>query len=209
MRKIARNISRIFHPTFSPLLAFFLTLIATDISSNYSPYQLLVIGAIITVLTIILPLSVVLFLKWVGLVTQIELNDKSERIAPLMISVIFIWGCSELLYRYNFPITLILFYRLASILIVIATFITLFWKISMHALGWGILSAIALILFGFRETPYFFIFPLVILISGVVSSARLFLNAHTQTQIYSGFTLGLFGMLIGLFFQSMIINHIL
>ncbi len=209
MRNFARNISKIFHPIFLPLIAFLLTLVATEIYINYSAFQLFIIIGIIVLLTIIFPIIVILFLKWVGLISQLELNDKSERIAPLMLSVIFIWGCSEILYRFNFPITLILFFRYASIIIVIATFITLFWKISMHALGWGILSAIALILFGFRDTPYFFLFPVIILISGLVSSARLYLNAHTQTQIYCGFSLGFFGMLIGLFFQSIIINHIL
>ena len=207
MRNFARNISKIFHPIFLPLIAFLL--IATEIYVNYSALQLFIIIGIILLLTIVFPIIVILFLKWVGLISQLELNDKSERIAPLMLSVIFIWGCSELLYRFNFPITLILFFRYASIIIVIATFITLFWKISMHALGWGILSAIALILFGFRDTPYFFLFPMIILISGLVSSARLYLNAHTQTQIYCGYSLGFFGMLIGLFYQSIIINHIL
>jgi membrane-associated phospholipid phosphatase len=38
-----------------------------------------------------------------------------------------------------------------------------------------------------------------ILLSGIIASSRLKLNAHTPFQVYSGFTLG-FGGMISLFF---------
>ncbi len=209
MRQSASTISRIFHPMFLPLLAFIITALATRTYVIYSNHQLLLITSAIILITIGLPVLVIVFLKWIGLVTHIELNNRSERILPLIICSIFVWGCSELLYKIHYPISLVIFFRLAVILILIATFVTLFWKISLHGLGWGTLTSIAFIVAGLNGGSLFFIFPLTIFISGIVTSARLYMGAHTPTQIYTGYVLGIVGMLVGVVFQSSLMNFLL
>ena len=209
MRRIASAISKIFHPIFSPLLAFLITAVGTKVSVFYRFEQMAYIFAVIFIVTVVFSMLSVIFLKWVGLVSHLEVNVRSERILPLIIGSIFIWGCSAFLNKIHYPISLVLFFRLAVILIVMGTFITLFWKISLHALGWGMLSAISLVINGLNGNSYFFIFPLILLISGIVASARLYLGAHNPMQIYCGYVLGFVGIIFGIAYQSILIHILL
>jgi hypothetical protein len=74
-----------------------------------------------------------------------------------------------------------------------AAIITFFWKISVHSLGIGGIVGILLIISSMvPESPVNYLLLAAILISGIVLSARLKLQAHTQAQVYVGFLLGLF-----------------
>lgn len=209
LRRVASAISKVFHPIFSPLMAFVIIAISVNASAIYSYHQLMLIFLTIGLLTVVFPSLVVLFLKWMGLISHYELSRRSERILPLIVGAIFVWGCSSFLFKIHFPISLTIFFRLAVILILLATFITLFWKISLHALGWGILTAITLIVFGLRPSDYFFLFPIFLFISGVVSTARLYMGVHSPAQIYSGYALGFIGMFLGLVYQVAILTYLI
>lgn len=208
-RRIASAISKVFHPIFSPILAFVITALATRTGAIYSYHQLLLIFATISLLTVGLPTLAIVFLKWVGLITHLELGNRSERLLPLIISAIFVWGSSSLLYKIHYPISLVIFFRLSVILVLIATFITLFWKISLHGLGWGIITSIAFIVTGLNDNSYYLIFPITIIISGIVASARLYMGAHTPSQVYAGYALGFVGMFIGVLYQALLISYLL
>ncbi len=90
---------------------------------------------------------------------------------------------------------------LATIIAIsIALAITFFWKISMHMIGIGGLTGAILALSLRFGIDAWMIFTVVLLISGLLGSSRLFLNAHTPAQVHTGYLLGtvvvFFGVLL-------------
>jgi len=75
-------------------------------------------------------------------------------------------------------------------------FVTIRWKISAHAAAiGGLLGGFLMLSIRLQENPVWILSAL-ILISGIVGSARLILGKHTSTQVYAGFMLGLCMMMM-------------
>ncbi len=90
---------------------------------------------------------------------------------------------------------------IVSTMVVFATVVTFFYKLSVHSLAmWGAVGMM-LPMNKVSEVGSLLIpTAIVIIIAGVVMSARLALNAHTPREILigstSGFAIGFFGMII-------------
>jgi len=74
--------------------------------------------------------------------------------------------------------------------------INLWWNISIHAAGAGALTATVIALAFRMHTPLTFYLLAVILVSGVILSARLKLNSHNPAQVWTGFLTGLIGIIL-------------
>jgi membrane-associated phospholipid phosphatase len=81
------------------------------------------------------------------------------------------------------------------------TLITSFWKISAHqtAMG-GWVAVVAVLSTKFTSEPLFYYLLLIILLSGLFGTARLYLNAHRPAEIYGGFLLG-FGICFPVYYH--------
>ena len=80
-----------------------------------------------------------------------------------------------------------------------------FKKVSFHVFGWaGLLVLISVL--GTKNSPMFiFLILAVLVITGVVASARLTLKAHTKQEVYLGFITGLLcNIAVYLFFDGRI-----
>ena len=77
--------------------------------------------------------------------------------------------------------------------------INVFYKVSLHMVGVsGALTAIMLLVFvSPSDLSYYFL--AMILLTGAVASARLYLGEHTIKEVYVGFLVGMFGQVYGLF----------
>ena len=121
--------------------------------------------------------------------------DRKERIMPFFF-IAFYYALSTYLFTTK-ELTVVadvLIACLATItaLIMLLSFITIFWKISAHGIGMGgsigVLFAIQI------NNPINDLYwPIVVLsvISGFVLSARLYLNVHKPAEVWVGFGLGL------------------
>jgi membrane-associated phospholipid phosphatase len=78
----------------------------------------------------------------------------------------------------------------AGISVLLATIITSRWKISLHALGMGILSGFTLAYYQQMNEFYVWVLPLVLLLSGWVLAMRMYLGAHDLKQSIVGFFIG-------------------
>ena len=74
--------------------------------------------------------------------------------------------------------------------------INFWWKISIHAVGAGALTATVIALSFRMHTPLTFYLLAVILASGVILSARLKLNSHNPSQVWIGFLTGFMGIIL-------------
>ena len=87
--------------------------------------------------------------------------------------------------------SLLLKYLLAGIGTVISiSVINIFWKISVHMASIGAMLGLLIIANFANYLDSRLMIAGIILIAGIVASARLFANAHNISQIVSGFVLG-------------------
>ena len=189
MSNIARTASIVFHPLLIPTLGFLL-LFNSDFYFALLPWNIKRFLLLVVILsTCVLPALSILLLAY-NRKLDLNMDKNTDRILPLILSSIFYYVGYLIIQKLPiFPI--FNFFLIASILVQIALiFITLRWKISAHsaAIG-GLLGGFFALSFRQGENPVLIIISL-ILISGIVGTARLILGKHTSWQVYTGFLLG-------------------
>ncbi len=200
--RIAHIISWVFLPLFIPLYALLITLYTPSsekILSNASLFELpdelktQLLFLFIIFGTVAPGLSFILMYRR-GLITTIEMDNRSERSIPLFIVLsyclilflLFFFKAPNLVlprYIYALPLT----GGGISVLFIVINFRT---KISLHAAGTGILTGY-FCAFATQQLQFNYLLILVaLMVSGLVISARLVLNKHTPFQVYLGWVLG-------------------
>jgi membrane-associated phospholipid phosphatase len=182
-----------------PTLGLFLIL-QSGTHLSFLPFELKrLIYIIVLSSSCLLPVSLLpLFLQF-KVINSFRMETARERVWPLLFSGIFFLFGYFLLMRLQVP-SLILTFLLASLVaVILALLISLFWKISLHMLAVGGVTAVLLgIAFRFGinlMVPVSFM----ILVSGLVGTARLYLGAHSPAQVYAGYFTGFVVVLSGVF----------
>ena len=197
--KLAKILSVLFHPLLMPtygLIIYFQ--IQGRMGVELIPKAKWMLLFFIFTMTFVIPLSLTLAMKRLGVVKSLEMPTAKERIIPLFFTaLVFIITYYALVPTGIFPDYQIFILGTAQ-LVLTALVISLFTKISIHMMGIGGLTG-ALIALGIGSaTPVIHHLNLAILISGLVGFSRLRLNAHKDFQIYFGYLLGVLVM-AGLF----------
>jgi len=126
--------------------------------------------------------------------------SQQERVLPMIIITAAFYTTYYLLKQTSESGIMALFMIGATMLVLIALIINYITKISLHLTAWGGVFGTFLgmaIIFHFNLTMLLYI---IILVTGIVGTARLKLNAHTPVQVYSGFFLGA-GVMLLLFYM--------
>ncbi len=188
--RLSKFISIALHPIFMPIISLYISLkLSPNIGIGIRNYQLF-IYLVLFLSTIILPLINILLLIKSKKISSLEMIHHKERSLPLAITAIWLS-----VGYYSLEKILILSPILKSELIgaitilICASVISKYWKISLHMLGIGGLSGVLIsidILFGGMIN----ILIVSILFAGILGVARLNEKAHNHTQIYVGFLLG-------------------
>lgn len=197
----AKIISIIGHPIFHPTWMMILLLV-TGIT-RFTPGNDWMFLTITFSLTCLLPALVIVMLKKWHFIGSYEMEERDDRLGPLFIMMLFLFVTFRFFNK--IPLFSIYSFYLTTVIVttILAFVITFFWKISLHALGWGCLTACLFIMTTASIRLYLLYFIGCIIISGIVTAARLKLKSHSNTQIYSGFAMG-FTTVIIVFFLSMI-----
>ena len=187
--RLANIISIAFHPL---LMASFLFMILVYFApSVVSPIQedsVNTLVIIIFILTFVIPASSVGVLKMTSSISSLSLKNRRERVLPFFFIALY-YGVTTYLFEEKFPVNshLILIFTTITGLILIVTLVTTFWKISAHSVGInGLLGFLVAIDIRFPDSQLLLPILLVVLVSGVVMSARLILNAHNLSQVLLG-----------------------
>ena len=193
MNKLAQFISVISHPILLPTWMF-LIFIFTGIC-EVSHIRAEICLSIIFGTTFILPAITLLILKKFKVIESITMEKRSDRFIPLFVMVIFIYATSRFFNGIN-ALALYNFYLICNLLLCVVVFwINLFWKISMHGIGWGAFAATLLVMSTMSSILYLPYFILSIILSSIVISARLYLKSHNESQVYIGFIVGFIAVL--------------
>lgn len=188
-------VSYIFHPLFIPIAG---TIAYFQITPKYSPLELQRGNMLpIFILTVIIPIISFLILRNIGIVHSIQLPTIKERKYPLYLNLSLLFIVVHKVIPNNYIIELYYFF-VGLIIATLASLLLLFFKVksSMHLLGMGSLFMFLTNLSVHFETNITLSISIFILMTGLVTTSRLYLNAHTKAEVFIGFCIGLFSQLL-------------
>jgi hypothetical protein len=202
------------HPLFIIGYVLFYVMLANPYIFGFSgpKAQGLVLISILTI-SVMFPLIAIVMMKTLGLISSLEMPDKKERIGPLIITGLFyMWLYVNVRNNDNIPSALSFFILGSTIAVFMALTINSFTKISLHSIAaGGFLMGMLFIVFnwsyGYVDIPLPFldiewrwsdrmVMIIVILLSGAIGTARLYLKAHRQEEIYGGYIVGILAQMI-------------
>ena len=195
MRFFFSFISYLFHPLFVPIvgtLAYFL------ITPKYSPLEIQSGNILpIFILTVIVPIVSYLILKNLGMVSTVHVPTLAERKYPLYIHILILFMILYKVIPNNYIVELYFFFvgLLAS---AFACLLLLFFnlKVSMHLTGMGAILMYLIALSIHFEINIIIAISLCTLILGLVATSRIYLKAHSKSELVVGLFIGLLCQLL-------------
>jgi len=185
--------SYIFHPVFVPVyVGLFLVYVHPSAFSGFSDVQKKQTILIILLNLVFFPLISVLLVKAVGFIDSIFLRSQKDRIIPYIVSgIFFFWAYTVFKQQAQYPLILTSFILGIFLASSVALIANIYFKISMHAIGMGGWVGIFLIIMRTNEMLMTWPLCIVLLITGLVCSARLLISSHQPRDVYMGLLVGL------------------
>lgn len=187
--KVSKIVSTIFHPIIIPSLGFLLLFSSgfydTMLTTDAKRFILLVIFFSTATLPM---LSIAVLALNSGF--DFLMPNSRDRIVPLLFTSVFYYIGFILLGRIHFLPVFKLFMIGSVLLIVVLLFISFKWKISIHMAAVGAVTATFFALsFRLGINPMAAIIIMVI-VSGLLGTARLILNKNSLLQVAAGYVVG-------------------
>ncbi len=209
---IAGIVSYIFHPLFIVSYVLLLIMMINPyLFSIQDPRGKGIIIIFTIALTIFFPIVSILMMRGLALIKSIHMEDKYDRIGPLIATIVFyLWLFLNLKDNPGIPKAFSFFLLGTVITLFICFFLNIFQKVSLHAAGVGGLL-VGIVLIG-QNYGYEFIalnigdsgfrihllalYMVIILICGLTMTSRLMVGAHSKDELYGGFFIGSVSQLI-------------
>ena len=145
MKYIAQTISYVLHPMLMPLYILFFIFNSNTLFA-YIPWGVKLYCYLVTVFALlIMPVISLPLFKYFRLIRSYELNDKQERVYPILVAVAFAFLGFWLLGRIGYTNIVRQLYLVLIILLSTFSVITFRWKISMHMTAIGGLCGFLLV----------------------------------------------------------------
>lgn len=186
----ANYISFIFHPILVPLYITLVLLFGDSIFSYATMELKLNILAIITIVTIILPMCLAMIMKYFRLIKDFKLKSRKDRIIPLLIGSISYMAILIFLVSDLGVTVLNDLFMTASVLLCFLLAATYLYKVSIYSGAISAMSAIFYVLTYKGIGDFSLFFAISTITMGIVSSARVLLRQHNLTQIILGVVIG-------------------
>lgn len=189
--RLSNLISWVFVPLMMPvygiMLIFALSFLRFTPFHTKLVFTLIVFGA-----NFLVPMILVLLLKKLGVIDDIGLNGRRERLIPYIITIVCLAGTGVFLYLKMAPLWVAMFYAGGALAGLVNLLVNFRWKISAHAAG--IAGVVAMLIQVIKEGPsadgmVWWIVG-VILTAGLLGSARIWLGRHTLMQVLAGSAVG-------------------
>jgi hypothetical protein len=190
--RIAKVISYIFHPIFIPFYTILVLLNSETYLSIIIPLkgQLLLVGIVILT-TILLPLFSSLLLIRMKIIHSLFPGTREERIYLLLNTAVFYYLTYYLLKEIHVSMAFSYFMLGSTLLVICSLIITFFRSISLHMIATGgMLGGLLGLAFSHSMDITGFILALVLL-AGLIGTARLTIDSQKPVEIYSGFLVGI------------------
>jgi hypothetical protein len=147
--------------------------------------------SVVIVFTLLIPLAGVLILLKFNAVNSLEMSVRNERTLPLIISSTSFMVLLFSLKSTGIPPVFLYILYSATFALLAGLLINLFYKISLHTLGWGAIAAAFTGVSLKLGVPLLAFIIVAVLLSGLAGYARLKQNAHNPAQVYLGYVAGI------------------
>jgi len=167
---------------------------------------------IVFALTFAFPVVWILMMKGLEMIDSLEMKTSKERIIPFVAAgTFYLWTAWMFKANVHMKIPLnvpFIFYMMAGacISLFVAFFMNNFTKVSLHTLGAGSLLGLLLIMMKYSTFDMRVLFVAVIILAGLIGTARLILKAHTEPEILAGYFIGFTGQFLAFSVVSKFLN---
>lgn len=199
VKKISIAVSVVLHPLLMPtflfaLLFYYAPVIIEPINPKAAIYLLLAVF----ITTFMLPMISITALRFsdiyrMGKLYALSLPSRKDRIIPFFFTSLF-YMITTYMFFSKFKVNQILVIILAAstLIILLVSIITLFLKVSTHSASAGAMIGFLLALgFKFPQSKLLWPLILILILGGLVMSARLYLEAHKPLDVLIGSIVGL------------------
>ena len=201
LRWAAVLFSYIFHPIFIPVYAIaFLVYIHPSYFAGFSDKAKLQTIIISSLNLVFFPLISIGLLKALGFIDSVLLKTRKDRIIPYMACGIFFFWAYTVFKKQEMYSPIIASFIFGIFLAASAALLAnIYFKVSMHAIGMGGWTGLFWIIT--KENTMLMTWPLatVLLLTGIVCTARLLVSDHTPKDIYAGLVIGFVCQMIAAF----------
>lgn len=191
-RSISLFLSYVFMPLLIPTLIFLFLVFNAPAGEYLGIANKLLIVAMVFSCTFLIPVLSLFALKITRSIASWHMGTKEERVFPFSAISLFYLLTTYMFYiKLNAEPIYLLTLGTISACLILLTAITFFWKISAHMTG--IAGFLAIVVVMGLKFPTVNAFPFIIICliaTGLVGSARLYLNAHRPQEVWAGFFLG-------------------
>ncbi|WP_339705559.1 PA-phosphatase [Algoriphagus aquimarinus] len=147
---------------------------------------------LIALSTLVIPMVTVFGLRLSGTLRSVHMAELKDRAIPFSVtSIYYILTVYFLYQKKEFDPILWQVLGVITLAILVLTVVTFFWKMSAHMTGMGGLLAAVLVL-GLKFPNFQPLYPLLgsLVLTGLVGTVRLYLNAHKPVELYVGLAFG-------------------
>jgi len=189
MERVYKIISVILHPIVIPTMSVLLYFIL--IPNNNTSQTKLALLSLIFVTTYLIPLLILILFKKLNLIKTFSANSIKERKLPVALMIVLCYLLANTIANItNMTDISLLFYATSAALTLLYICSAFRLKTSLHLLSVGISTSFFIVLSIIYSNNFALVVIIHIILAGLVANARLYLKAHTPTEVYSGFFLG-------------------
>ena len=200
IRTGAKIISIILHPLFIPVYVgwfFIFKLRLFPQLDDYNQIKLLISWFINYTF---LPLVTMLIARKLGFIESLYLRTSKDRIIPYIITGIFYFWVWYVFKNQDFPKIVVAFSLAIFLGSSIGLLMNSYLKISMHGIAIGITSSAFILLGLTSDDDMGYYISIVLILSGLLATARLINEDHSPMEIYAGILAGVLALVIAYFF---------
>lgn len=189
--RLSRALSWLLHPFVVPLYVLGFMLLTDGFLLRLPASIKSYLAWIVVLYAAIVPMLSIAFMRGLGLLKNFGLHSQRSRLLPLLVGAISYVLCAITLSDVAVATIIRKFVLAAACCEVLALIVTPFWKISLHLICMGGVTAVFTLLSVAGAGQHFWALVATILLSGALASARLHLGAHNPSQIAVGYFGGL------------------
>jgi hypothetical protein len=187
---LAKDLSVVFHPLFVPLYGLIIIYSSPTLLS-FIPFEMKrIIFILVSANNVILPLSVAAILYSRGAIRTFNARDRNERVLLLTFALMMYTVTAVLLMKTPVPNLFKAYFVSIAVVTLVTLVITAFYRLSLHAAGiGGLLSLVAFMILLYNISSAWQLI-IVLLLGGAVMSARIYLDDHKPSEVWSGLFVG-------------------
>lgn len=193
--KFTKLVSYILHPIVVPIIGTILYFILLPRHIN-KQWEIMIIGAVF-VTTYLLPLLFLSLLKKSKAIDSFHLVTPQERKFPVLFFISISLLMATLIRKGDSTFELALFFYGMTFALIISYFLLYKnFKASLHMIGIGGMIGFFITLSLAYQINLLLLFAILFTMSGIIANSRLSLKAHSKTEIFIGFLIGVSCQLI-------------